>query len=112
MMAHDALGAHARDELGISEFMTARPIQAAFASAMTFAVGAALPLLTVLLVPETIIAYAVSGISLVCLAGLGTLAASAGGAAVMKSTLRITFWGAMAMAATAGVGALFGTTVV
>jgi len=111
MMAHDALGAHARDELGISEFMTARPVQAAFASAGTFAVGAALPLLTVVLVPESIIGPAVSGVSLVCLAGLGTLAASAGGADVLKSTVRITFWGAMAMAITAGVGALFGTTI-
>ena len=111
MMAHDALGAHARDELGISEFMTARPVQAAFASAGTFAIGAALPLLTVVLVPETIIGPAVSVISLVSLAGLGALAASAGGAGVVKSTVRITFWGAMAMAITAGVGALFGTTL-
>lgn len=112
MMAHDALGAHARDELGISESMTARPIQAAFASATTFAIGAALPLLTVLVVPETLLGPIVSAVSLVFLAGLGALSAKAGGAPMIRSTARVTFWGAMAMAITAGVGALFGTSVV
>jgi vacuolar iron transporter family protein len=112
MMAHDALGAHARDELGISETMTARPIQAAFASATTFAIGAALPLLTVLIVPETLLGPIVSAVSLLFLAGLGALAAKAGGAPMIRSTARVTFWGAMAMAITAGVGALFGTSVV
>ena len=111
LMAHDALGAHARDELGISENSTARPVQAALASAATFAVGAAMPLLTVLVVPETTLVTVVSVVSLFFLASLGVLAARAGGAPVMKSVKRITFWGAIAMALTAGVGALFGTVV-
>ena len=111
LMAHDALGAHARDELGISENSTARPVQAALASAATFAVGAAMPLLTVLVVPETTLVTVVSVVSLFFLASLGVLAARAGGAPVMKSVMRITFWGAIAMALTAGVGALFGTVV-
>ena len=111
LMAHDALGAHARDELGISENSTARPVQAALASAATFAVGAAMPLLTVLVVPETMLVTVVSVVSLFFLASLGVLAARAGGAPVMKSVMRITFWGAIAMALTAGVGALFGTVV-
>jgi VIT1/CCC1 family predicted Fe2+/Mn2+ transporter len=111
LMAHDALGAHARDELGISESLTARPIQAAFASAATFAVGAAMPLLTVLLIPETRLVLFVSLVSLFFLACLGVLAARAGGAPVMKSVIRVTFWGALALALTAAVGALFGTVV-
>jgi VIT1/CCC1 family predicted Fe2+/Mn2+ transporter len=105
---HDALGAHARDELGISETLTARPVQAAFASAGTFSVGAVLPLLVVVLVPVTALMWAVSVSSLLFLALLGSLAARAGGASVMISALRVTFWGALAMALTAGVGALFG----
>lgn len=111
LMAHDALAAHARDELGISEHLSARPVQAAFSSAGSFAVGAALPLLTVFLVPESKLVVAVSGLSLIFLAALGVLAARAGGAPVLKSAFRVTFWGALAMALTAGVGALFGTVV-
>lgn len=111
LMAHDALTAHARDELGIFERMTARPVQAALASAGTFAVGAAIPLLTVVVVPESGLVPVVSGISLVILAGLGVLAARAGGAPVMKSAVRVAFWGALAMGLTAAVGALFGTVV-
>lgn len=111
LMAHDALGAHARDELGISENLSARPIQAAFSSAGSFTIGAALPLLTVFLVPESRLVIAVSGLSLIFLAALGVLAARAGGAPVLKSAFRVTFWGALAMALTAGVGALFGTVV-
>jgi len=111
LMAHDALAAHARDELGISETLSARPVQAAFSSAGSFAIGAALPLLTVFLVPESKLVIAVSGLSLIFLAALGVLAARAGGAPVLKSTVRVTFWGALAMALTAGVGYLFGTAV-
>ncbi len=110
LMAHDALGAHARDELGISETLTARPVQAALASAGTFAVGATLPLVIVFLVPMSALMWAVSGGALVFLALLGSLAARAGGAAVMTAAVRVTFWGALAMALTAGVGALFGVT--
>jgi VIT1/CCC1 family predicted Fe2+/Mn2+ transporter len=109
LMAHDALAAHARDELGISADLTARPVQAAFASAATFAVGASMPLLTVLATPEAKLAAVVSGASLVCLAALGVLAARAGGAPVTRSAVRVTFWGALAMGVTGGVGALFGT---
>jgi VIT1/CCC1 family predicted Fe2+/Mn2+ transporter len=108
LMAHDALGAHARDELGISDKSTARPVQAALASAVTFSVGAALPLLIVLVVPVSALMWAVSGSSLLFLALLGSLAARAGGASVMTAAARVTFWGALAMALTAGVGALFG----
>ena len=108
LMKHDALGAHARDELGISEIMAARPVQAAFASAGTFSVGAVLPLLVVLLVPVSALMWAVSLSSLLFLALLGSLAARAGGASMMTSAVRVTFWGALAMALTAGVGALFG----
>ena len=108
LMAKDALGAHARDELGISEALSARPVQAAFASASTFAVGAAMPLLTVLLVPGPALIWAVSGGSLFFLALLGSLAARAGGSPVAKAAARVTFWGALAMALTAGAGALFG----
>ena len=108
LMEHDALGAHARDELGISETLTARPLQAALASAITFSVGAALPLLVILLVPSAALVWAVSASSLLFLALLGALAARVGGAAVITAAARVTFWGALAMALTAGVGALFG----
>lgn len=111
LMAKDALGAHARDELGISESLSARPVQAAFASAGTFAVGAALPLLLVLFVPLSALVWTVSLSSLVFLALLGALAARAGGSAVWISVARVTFWGALAMALTAGVGAMFGATL-
>jgi VIT1/CCC1 family predicted Fe2+/Mn2+ transporter len=107
-MQHDALGAHARDELGISDTLPARPVQAAFASAGTFAVGAVLPLLVVVLFPVSELMWAVSGSSLLFLALLGSLAGSVGGAPVISAALRVTFWGALAMALTAGVGALFG----
>lgn len=108
LMDHDALGAHARDELGISETLTARPVQAALASAATFSVGAVLPLLVVLSVPASALMWVVSVSSLLFLALLGSLAARAGGAPVTASAIRVTFWGALAMALTAGVGALFG----
>lgn len=111
LMAHDALGAHARDELGISDTLSARPVQAALASAAAFAVGAAMPLLTVIWSPMTALIPLVSGLSLVFLALLGGVAAYVGGANMLWGALRVTFWGALAMAATAGVGALFGTTV-
>jgi VIT1/CCC1 family predicted Fe2+/Mn2+ transporter len=109
LMAHDALGAHARDELGISEALSARPIQAALASAGSFAVGAAMPLLVTAIAPESVLIPLVSGTSLLFLTLLGGLAARAGGAGVMAGAIRVTFWGALAMAVTAGVGALFGT---
>ena len=109
LMAHDALGAHARDELGISKALSARPIQAAFASAGSFAVGAALPLLVTAIAPEATLIFLVSGTSLVFLALLGGVAARVGGAGVTIGAIRVTFWGALAMAITAGVGALFGT---
>jgi VIT1/CCC1 family predicted Fe2+/Mn2+ transporter len=108
LMQHDALGAHARDELGIFDSLAARPVQAALASAGMFAVGAALPLLVVLLVSASALMWAVSGSSLLFLALLGSASARAGGAPVMLAASRITFWGASAMALTAGVGALFG----
>lgn len=111
LTAHDALGAHARDELGISEITTARPMQAALASAGTFAVGAALPLVVAMLSPTKGIALIVSGASLVCLAVLGALAGRAGGASPLIGSVRVAFWGAIAMGATAAVGSLFGTTV-
>jgi len=109
LMAHDALGAHARDELGISKTFRARPMQAALASAASFAVGAAMPLLVAAIVPVSSLIYLVSGSSLLFLALLGGLAAHAGGAGVAVGALRVTFWGALAMALTAGVGWLFGT---
>src|SRR6202049_2773319 len=109
LMAHDALGAHARDELGISKTLRARPIQAALASAGSFAVGAAMPLLVTAIVPEASLIYLVSGTSLFFLALLGGLAAHVGGAGVTGGAIRVTFWGALAMAVTGGVGALFGT---
>jgi VIT1/CCC1 family predicted Fe2+/Mn2+ transporter len=108
LMAHDALGAHARDELGISDASTARPVQAALASAVTFSVGAALPLVIVLVVPLSALMWAVSCSALLFLALLGAMAARAGGASVITAAARVTFWGALAMALTAGVGALFG----
>jgi vacuolar iron transporter family protein len=108
LMAHDALGAHSRDELGISDVTTARPVQAALASAATFAIGAALPLLVVLLVPASVLMVSVSAGSLLFLVLLGVLAGSTGGSSMLTSAVRVTFWGALAMALTAGVGALFG----
>jgi vacuolar iron transporter family protein len=111
LMAHDALGAHARDELGISEALSARPIQAALTSAASFAVGAAMPLLVTALAPESALIPLVSGTSLVFLALLGGLAARAGGAGVIAGAIRVTFWGALAMAVTASVGALFRSVV-
>jgi VIT1/CCC1 family predicted Fe2+/Mn2+ transporter len=104
----DALGAHARDELGISETVTAHPIQAAVVSALTFAVGAAIPLIAALLAPMVHVGLVVAGTALVTLAVLGSLGASAGGAGILKGAVRVTFWGALAMAATAGVGMVFG----
>ena len=109
LMVHDALGAHARDELGISEILRARPIQAALTSAGSFAVGAAMPLLVTAITPAAALIPLVSGSSLVFLALLGGLAARTGGAGVMMGAIRVTFWGALAMALTAGVGLLFGT---
>lgn len=111
LMAKDALGAHARDELGISDSLIARPVQAAFASAGSFSVGAALPLMCVLFVPLSALVWTVSLSSLVFLALLGASAARAGGSSVWISVARVTFWGALAMALTAGVGALFGTKI-
>ena len=111
LMARDALGAHARDELGISETLKARPIQAALASAASFAVGAAMPLVVTAFVPDAVLLIAVSLTSLLCLMLLGGLAASAGGAGITVGVLRVTFWGALAMGITAGVGALFGTAL-
>src|SRR6202047_1399823 len=111
LMAHDAIGAHARDELGMSDTLRARPIQAALASASSFAVGAAMPLFITALAPEASLSIFVSGTSLLFLALLGALAARAGGASVMPSIIRVTFWGALAMGITAGVGVLFGTVV-
>jgi vacuolar iron transporter family protein len=111
LMAHDAIGAHARDELGISESLRARPVQAAFASAGSVAVGAAMPLFVTAIAPETSLIIIVSGTSLIFLALLGALAARAGGASVTPSVIRVTFWGALAMGITAGIGFLFGTVV-
>ena len=111
LMSKDALGAHARDELGISEITTARPIQAAFTSAATFSVGAAMPLLAVFVSAAGYLVPIVSAASLIFLALLGAIGARAGGANVLSATARVTFWGAFAMALTAGIGALFGTVV-
>ncbi|MNS26614.1 VIT family protein [compost metagenome] len=108
MMAHDALGAHARDELGISEITTARPIQAAITSALTFSAGAALPLIVAAFAPMADLALWVAGSALLGLALLGALGARAGGAPIGRSVARVVFWGALAMAITAGVGRLFG----
>lgn len=109
LMAKDALGAHAHDELGISEITTARPIQAALTSAATFSVGAAMPLLMVVVSPASMLVTVVSIASLAFLALLGAIGAQAGGANVIKATTRVTFWGAMAL--TAGIGSLVGTSV-
>jgi vacuolar iron transporter family protein len=111
LMAHDAIGAHARDELGISEVLRARPIQAAFASAGSFAIGAVMPLIVAALAPAATLIISVSGTSLIFLAFLGALGARAGGASVTPSVIRVTFWGALAMGITAGIGVLFGTVV-
>ncbi len=111
LMNHDALGAHARDELGISATGSARPIQAALTSAVTFAVGAALPLLVVMVAPNTDLIVLVSSASLLFLTLLGLLAAYAGGSGIIKGAVRVTFWGALAMGLTAAVGAMFGTVV-
>ena len=110
-MAKAALTAHAREELGISEITTARPVQAALTSALTFSVGAALPLLMVVISPISAIVPLVSAASLGFLALLGAIGARAGGANVLRATIRVTFWGALAMALTAGIGKVFGTVV-
>jgi VIT1/CCC1 family predicted Fe2+/Mn2+ transporter len=109
LMTHDALGAHARDELGISKTVTARPVQAALVSAASFATGAAMPLLVTAIAPTAALIPLVAGTSLAFLAAMGGLAAHTGGAGITAGALRVTFWGALAMAVTAGVGALFGT---
>jgi vacuolar iron transporter family protein len=111
LMAHDAIGAHARDELGISESLRARPFQAALASATSFAIGAAMPLLVTALAPEARLIIFVSGTSVLFLALLSALAARTGGAGVRPGVIRVTFWGALAMGMTAAVGALFGAVV-
>ena len=111
LMAHNALEAHARDELGITETLKARPIQAAIASAVSFSAGAAVPLIAAAVVPLPDVIVFVSATSLICLAALGALAARTGGASVATGTIRATFWGAFAMAVTASAGALFGTIV-
>jgi len=110
LMAHDALGAHARDEIGITEGGKARPIQAALSSASTFTIGAALPLLVAWLVPLASLIVAVAMFSLVFLSVMGGIAARAGGAPILRASVRVTFWGALAMLLTAGVGHLFGVT--
>jgi VIT1/CCC1 family predicted Fe2+/Mn2+ transporter len=111
LMAHDALAAHSRDELGISEATAARPIQAALASAASFAVGAALPLVIAMAVPVGVVIAAVAVASLLFLALLGAIGARTGGAPMLTAAVRVTFWGALAMAMTAGIGAVFGTQV-
>jgi VIT1/CCC1 family predicted Fe2+/Mn2+ transporter len=110
LMAKDALAAHTRDELGISDAMSARPVQAALTSAVSFATGAALPLAIVVVVPQPMLIAAVAVGSLLFLACLGAVGAKAGGASPLKATVRVTFWGASAMGVTAGIGAVFGTT--
>jgi VIT1/CCC1 family predicted Fe2+/Mn2+ transporter len=111
LMAKDALKAHLRDELGLTDEMAARPIQAAWASALAFSIGAALPLLAAYLAPRAAVDYWIAGGSLLFLALLGSVGAKMGGAPVGKAVLRVTFWGAFAMAATAGIGSLFGAPV-
>ncbi len=111
MMARDALAAHAQDELGISEITSAKPIQAALTSAATFAVGAAMPLAMVMVSPASMLVATVSVASLAFLALLGAIGAKAGGANVVRATLRVTFWGAFAMALTAGIGAVVGKAI-
>jgi VIT1/CCC1 family predicted Fe2+/Mn2+ transporter len=110
-MDHDALGAHAQDELGISEVLSANPVQVALTSAATFAVGAALPLLAAVVAPAALLVPVVAGTSLVVLTALGALAARTGGAPVLRASLRVVFWGALAMGLTAGAGKLFGAVV-
>lgn len=112
LMDHDALAAHARDELGITDASTARPLQAAVFSAVSFSIGAALPLATAWLAPHATVIYVTAIASLMFLAILGAVAANAGGASMVKGSMRVLFWGAIAMAVTAGVGKLFGTTAV
>ena len=111
LMAHDALGTHLRDELGVSAFVSARPVQAGLTSAATFAVGAALPLITLLVAPATHVVFAVTVTSLVFLTALGALSARTGGAPVLRASARVAFWGALAMGLTAVVGRVFGTVV-
>jgi VIT1/CCC1 family predicted Fe2+/Mn2+ transporter len=111
LMAHDAIGVHAREELGISELTTARPLTASLASAASFAIGAAVPVLVALLSPEGRVTWLVTLASLICLAALGAVGASAGGANAWRATVRVTFWGALAMALTALIGHLSGTAV-
>ncbi len=111
LMAHDSLGAHARDELGISENLSARPVQAALASAGSFAVGAVMPLLLIFIVPRPTLVMTITISSLLFLALLGSLSARAGGAPVWRSVFRVTFWGALAMGLTAAVGSLFGAVL-
>jgi VIT1/CCC1 family predicted Fe2+/Mn2+ transporter len=111
LMAHDALGAHSRDELGVSEVMSARPVQASLTSAATFAAGAALPLITSLVVPASYLVSVVAGTSLVFLTALGTMSAVTGGAPVLRASARVAFWGALAMGLTAIAGRLVGTAV-
>ena len=111
LMTKDALAAHGRDELGISEVTTARPVQAAFASAAAFSIGAVLPLLMVVVAPADMLVPVVSGSSLAFLALLGAIGGKAGGAGVLRATARVTFWGAIAMALTAGIGKFFGTAI-
>jgi VIT1/CCC1 family predicted Fe2+/Mn2+ transporter len=111
LMAKDALAAHAHDELGLSAKLAARPLQAAVASAATFSIGAGLPVLTILVAPTGRLVPVVSLVSLLCLIALGALAARAGGASAVGGALRVTFWGAVALAATAAVGRLFGASL-
>ncbi len=111
LTAHDALGSHARDELGIVEYLAAKPVEAALTSAATFAVGAALPLLMVFIAPQASLVYVVAIASLLFLALLGAVGAKAGGADIVKATTRVTFWGALAMALTAGIGKVVGVAV-
>ncbi len=111
LMAHDDLGAHARDELGINEMTSANPVQAAFTSALTFSAGAALPLLAALASPATLVVPMVAGTALIVLTALGVISARAGGAPVFKATLRVVFWGALAMVITASIGKLVGAVV-
>lgn len=111
LMSHDALEAHARDELGVTDALSARPVQAALASAASFAVGAAVPLVVCVLSSQSALIPAVAVSSLLCLAVLGGIAAQVGGASVLKGAIRVVFWGLLAMAVTLGVGKLFGTKV-
>jgi vacuolar iron transporter family protein len=111
LMAKDALAAHARDELGLTTELAARPLQAALSSAAAFSIGAGVPVLLIVLAPISTLTIVVSIVSLLCLVALGAIAARTGGASVTTGAMRVAFWGALAMAATAGVGKLFGTTV-